>query len=211
MRLTAKSVWKVKGIIMNSATLATLTFLTMAAGGGGLGSAAPDLPPLSSLVPGCTLERAPLGPLVPVGRQDGIWLTCQQVRMLVVHPDNLLGKVDIKTPEQALEFVRFFSSIVTFPVLHGRGCVEIMGESSDGLFYRLDPAVFKRRFLAPVSEATGSEKAKDFTISRVVVCADQGVYQLEEQLAPDGMSFETSRKRLLKSAGSLGIVHVSNH
>ena len=174
----------------------------------------PELPPLSSLVSGCTIEKAALGPLVPVGRKDGLWLNCQQMRVLIVHPDNLLTKVNIRTPQQALEFVRFFSSIRTFDLLHTRGCVEIMGEPSSGLFYEVAPAAFKRRLRPAESDPQGSGDANapaDFVVSRTVVCADQGIYHLTAQLSASGMYFELSRKRLLKRADSIGIVHVSAH
>jgi hypothetical protein len=179
----------------------------------GLAADQSELPPLSSLVSGCAIEKAPLGPVVPVGRKDALWLTCQGVRLLIVHPDNLLTKVTIKTPEQALEFVRFFSSIPTFALLQGRGCVEITSQPTGGMFYEVAPAEFKRRFKAPESEAQGAADggADGFIVSRPVVCGDQSVYQLTEQVSADGMYFELSRKRVLKRADVIGIVHVSEH
>lgn len=159
------------------------------------------------------MERAPLGSRVPVGRTEGLWLTCQGVRILLVHPDNLLGKVQIRDPQKALEFVRFFSSVETFFNVHLGGCVEIVDTSTDDLFYRVEPATFKRYFKRAAAEAqgVGNDDSLSFVVSRAVVCSDQAVYQLTEQVFPDGMYFEISKKRILKRADAVGIVHVAPH
>jgi hypothetical protein len=179
----------------------------------GVAVSASELPPLSSLVSGCAIESAPLGSQVPVGWADGLWLTCQGVRLLVVHPDNLLSKVKIKDGQQALEFVRFFSSVETFVSVHLGGCVEIVDTSSDDLFYRIEPTLFKRYFKRHAAEAQGGGKndSLSFVVSRAVVCSDQAVYQLTEQVFPDGMYFQIDKKRILKRAGTVGVVHVAPH
>jgi ABC-type glycerol-3-phosphate transport system substrate-binding protein len=43
-----------------------------------------------------------------------MFLTCNSVSTLVTDPNNFVGPVRITTPEQALEFVRFFSNPDTY-------------------------------------------------------------------------------------------------
>src|SRR5690349_13209534 len=53
--------------------------------------------------------------------------------------------------------------------------------------------------------------ADGFIVSRPVGCGDQSVYQLTAQVSAEGMYFELSRRRVLKRANAIGIVHVSEH
>jgi hypothetical protein len=136
------------------------------------------------------------------------------MKMLLAHQDNLLGKVKLENPRDALGFVRFFSSRPTSALLHAGGCVEVMsGKSPGGLFYAVEPLVFRRHFKEAQSEVQGSDGRGDlaFITTRAVVCMDQSVYELREQVYSDGMYFELSRKRILKKASQVGIVHVPPH
>jgi hypothetical protein len=173
-----------------------------------------ELPPLSALSSECIVELAPLGPSVPISRSDGIWLSCRGVRVLLAHQDNLVGKVKVDSQSKALEFVRFFSARPTFARLHSGGCVEVSSAPSETqLFYGIDAAVFKRRFREPQAEQQGSagRGGLGFIVSRTVVCLDQRIYELREQVDADGMYFELSRRVLLKKARDVGIHHVPPH
>jgi hypothetical protein len=172
-----------------------------------------ELPPLSALTSKCKLVIAPLGERVPIGQSTGIWLTCNAERFLVVRPENLLSKVDVRTPLQALEFVRFFSARATFGPLQAGGCVEVTDDRRLSFLYQVEPPVF-RKYLKPATvETQGSETRGDlqFVVTRPLVCPDQRVYEISEQLHPNGLYFMFGKELKLKHAKTIGVVHLPAH
>jgi hypothetical protein len=165
--------------------------------------------PLSALMPDCSLSRDAIAEHVPVGRPDALWLTCSGVKFVVVHPDNLVGKVDIRSPNQAVQFVRLFTSLPTFASVRLGGCVELADTGDPSLFYVVEPRTFNRYLKNAQVEQQGQQATKDlsFIIKRPVVCPDQKVYVWEEQVESDGLYFQLSQKVVLKSARNLGITH----
>lgn len=167
------------------------------------------IPSLASLRTECTIARDWLSESVPLARPHAIWLTCGQQRFVVVHPDNLFGKVRISDGKQALEFVRFFTAIPTFGMTQLGGCVEVTDTEDAELFYRVPPTAFRRYLQAPSVEQQGTRAAGDlgFVISRVIVCPDQRIYRVREQVDEDGLYHQISKKLVLKSARTVGVVH----
>ena len=169
------------------------------------------LPELSSLVESCRLDVDELGRSVPLGQDEGIWLTCDGVRFLVVRPENLLGKVRVRSASQALEFVRFFSSRTTFGALHTGGCVEIADGPQRASLYAAEPRLFSKHLRPPRVESYGSLTSPEFVVVRSLVCPDQSVYEVTEQIGDDGMYFLTGKRRVLKSAKTVGVMHLPAH
>src|SRR6266496_4948050 len=59
---------------------------------------------LSSLTDGCRLE------LRTSGKQPMLWLVCRNCRFALLGRESLEGQVTLQTEDQALEFVRLFST-----------------------------------------------------------------------------------------------------
>jgi hypothetical protein len=167
------------------------------------------LPPVTALVDGCTIARDVIGPLVQLHRSDALWLTCNGVRIAIVHPDNLLGKVDIRTTAQALEVLRLFTAIPTVSLVHMGGCVEVTEDGDDRVFYKVSGRTFERLLFKPSVEDNSSVDKKDmsFSVTRPVVCSDQKVYRLREQIDGDGLYTLQSKTVVLKNVRKLGFVH----
>src|SRR5512132_2910647 len=155
--------------------------------------------PLAALIAECSLNRDAIAEQVPLGQPYALWLTCSGVRFVVVHPDNLIGKVDIRSPKEALEFVRLFTSLPTFASVRLGGCVEIADTGDRNLFYIVEPSRFGRYLKRAQVEQQGQQATKDlsFIIKRPVVCPDQKVYVWEEQLESDGLYFQLSKHVVL--------------
>src|ERR1051325_8390421 len=81
-------------------------------------------------------------------RPEGGMLHCGSSDFLVLTPTNLFGHVRVQTPEQALEYVRFFSSAEHYNYFDLGGMVEIIPASkpaadNDG-FNVVSPEVFSK-------------------------------------------------------------------
>jgi hypothetical protein len=165
--------------------------------------------PLSALISGCSLSRGAIAEQVPLGRPDALWLTCAGVKFVVVHPDNLVGKVNIRSPNEALQFVRLFTSLPTFASVRLGGCVELADTGDRSLLYVVESRIFSRYLKNAQVEQQGQQATKDlsFIIKRPVVCPDQKIYLWEEQVESDGMYFQLSKHVVVKSARNLGITH----
>ena len=61
-------------------------------------------------------------------------LRCKGVDFVVTEPNNLVGHVDIETPEQALEYARFFTAPESNDLFSLGGLTEIMPGYDEGDF-----------------------------------------------------------------------------
>jgi len=158
---------------------------------------------LSSLNPSCKLEKRWVG-TVPV-LTWGIWLQCNGVDMLVVHPWNLISKVRIDSADEALEFVRFFSSEETFASVQLGGLLEVgkVNEWCPSLRAALD----QTGSLLPKVEAHEGRGDARYYVTRVVVAYDQKVYEITETLRKDGFYSELRRVTILEDVRKLGCLH----
>lgn len=176
--------------------------------------------PLSSLQPSCRIWKRWVGSamLLPWGA----WLECGETGVLLTHPWNLLGNVDIRTPEQALEYVRFFSSKDSYQLFQLEGLVEIRRETSEKDWGQdiIARTGLKDRFHPPqvreITETTtcvdrlGKEKPcerKVFFIKRIVLLYDQNIYEIEEAVRQDGFYSVPSRHLLIKDVERFGFLH----
>lgn len=160
---------------------------------------------LSSLDPSCRLERRWFG-TVPMLAWS-IWLRCGSVDMLIVHPWNLISKVRIGSADQALEFVRLFSSEDNFALVQLGGLLEV-GEVNTWcptLRATLGP---KRSVLPKVEAHEGSDDAR-YYVTRLVVAYDQKVYEITETVRRDGFYNELKRATVMRDIRKLGCLHDS--
>jgi hypothetical protein len=177
---------------------------------------------LSSLRAGCQLTREVLRIPVPMGHWHGMWLTCHGERFLVLGPLSLLGQVEIRTPEQALEFVRCFSSYATFDLTGMEGTVEVVPD--DGTvdardFLAVDRQVFAEHLTRPEARSVpqqpmepralalrGSQQLT-FWVTRTIKDPGGAIYSVAEQVDDDGYYYEASRQPLLTvgEAEALGL------
>jgi hypothetical protein len=180
--------------------------------------------PLTSLQPPCRIWKRWVGSsmLLPWGA----WLGCGGRPVLLTHPWNLLGKVDIRTSEQALEYVRFFSSGESYPLFQLEGLIEIRPETSEQDWGQDIVKTLKlgEAFHAPkvreISEDTscvdeqGREhpcRRKVFYVNRIVLLFDQNVYEIEEEVRQDGFYSVPSKRRLIEDVSRFGILHQGPH
>lgn len=175
---------------------------------------------LASLRSECSLGKEWVGSVYQL--PWGAWLECGGESMLVTHPLNLLGKVNIRTPDQALEFVRLFSSGETYAMFDLEGMLEIRPETAKEdwgqnvmKMFKLDkgyekPSVEVHTQKVPClgEEARGEEcSSKVFSIKRLVVFYDQNIYQITESLREDGFYLEVDRKIVVEDIERFGLMH----
>lgn len=165
-----------------------------------------DLPPLSSLVSDCTLTEDWMATAVPLHRPISVWLVCGSVRMIVVHPENLIGKVTIRNQEQALELLRFFTSDKTSRQFRYGGCVEITDDPQLKHLIVIPRNAFRRYLRPPVSEVGGVGAARSFVWTRSLICPDQRIYSLREEVLQSGYIEQLSKEVLIKSGRTVGVV-----
>lgn len=175
--------------------------------------------PLTSIVD-CSLRTKWIGiwPLMP----QGVMLTCQQSEFLVLQPNNLVGHVRIDTPHDALEYVRFFTSPDTYEFFDLEGMVEVIeGDpaAADATFNVVSPGLFRKHFTRAAVRKVGDHPCKqgvtlacgnEYEIKRVVVLADQRVYEVVETVFESGFYALNSKRILLKDAAKVGILHLGN-
>ncbi|MGH2397336.1 MAG: hypothetical protein ACRDFW_10180 [bacterium] len=177
--------------------------------------------PLGLLPPECRLTKRWIGSVFEL--PWGVWLDCGGSAFLVVHPLNLLGHVTIKTPEQALEFVRFFSNRESHDLFLLDNMVEVLparhvAEKSG--FNELDPEVFAKHFQKAVvrklPRAQPAQKGQsvvgipvsEFEVRRVVVLPDHKIYEIVEVVSENGFYQILSRDVVFNDATKLGIWHI---
>jgi hypothetical protein len=91
----------------------------------------------SYLLPGCRLERT-------AGEEwNRLWLNCGRGPHLLSEPSSLAWHVEVRTPEQALELVRLFTSYDGCERLPQAGWIEVVPGEKDG-WLRLDAETFAR-------------------------------------------------------------------
>ena len=153
---------------------------------------------------------------------EGVMLTCEHSEFLVLQPNNLLGHVRIDTPDEALAYVRVFTSPETYAFFDLEGMVEIVeGDttSADATFNMVSPRVFKKRFQPARVREVDQHQCKpgvtfacgrEYEIRRVVVLLDQRVYEVIESVYESGFYALVSKRLLLKDASKVGVLHFGN-
>ena len=153
---------------------------------------------------------------------EGVMLTCNCAETLVLQPNNLLGHVRITTGDEALAYVRFFTSPDTYRFFQMQGMVELVEgdpDDADAPFNVVEPKVFRRRLRRAQVRQTdvrecraGVELAcgKEFEIKRTVVLLDQRVYEVTEYVYESGFYVFLSKRLLLKDASKIGVIHVGD-
>jgi hypothetical protein len=172
--------------------------LVLSCGVGSASSVYPDeSPTVTSLQPGCRLEFRKGTRPDPL-----LWLACGDCSFVLVGRASLEGQVKIRTAEQALEFVRLFTSAQTWYL-----GTELMVEVTPGPrpirpWFVVSEAEFTKCCLAPKVEVSGySDENPWFDIQRTIVdYRDYAVYALTETVGPDGR-LGTGEKRLLNRDG----------
>ena len=172
---------------------------------------------LESLKLDCRLEKRWLGvvPALPWG----VFLRCGPTSFLVTHPQNLLLQVKIQTPDQALEFVRFFSNVESYDLFELGGMVEVLPRNGPdpGNFNELDASIFAKHFRPAVarllkssrplgaSQEEGCCRGREFEVKRVVLLPDETVREIVEVVSEEGFYSSISREILFKNSNSVGL------
>ena len=174
--------------------------------------------PLSSLKEGCRIEKSWIGlDSLPWGA----WLFCGEGQpVLIVEPLSLLGKVEIGSEEQALEFIRFFSSppnhelfrlnglaeFSTDPGYWGQNIVQVLGLGAEFHLPKITTTT-SNRLCIDEQAAQRTCTLTTFAIRRVAVFFDGNVYDVLEELTEDG-SYELREKQLLvRQISRFGLHH----
>jgi hypothetical protein len=184
---------------------------------------ATGIPTLTTLQKGCAIEREWLG-LVPA-LPAGLWLRCGESGVLLAHPRNLIGKVNIETAEEALEFVRYFSSPDTYAFFELGGMVELVSSRSARAakgqrFNIVEHDLFERHLTSAVARFAGDlewtgegesarvcRRCRSFEITRSVIFPDQRVYEITETVFQNGF-YSLAEKRLICSGQEIGIYFI---
>jgi hypothetical protein len=151
----------------------------------------------------------------------GAWLDCDGLPILIREPLNLLGHVNVRSPEAALEFVRFFTAPETYELFDLNGMVELRRDDAHWGGDIVEALGLQEVFFEPiVTEAARkgicidergrhSEcKEKIFAIRRIVVTYDQNVYRVTEEVDQDGFYSLLSQEQLLEDVSKFGILHL---
>lgn len=168
----------------------------------------------------CSLRKAWIGlwPRFP----EGVVLECANIEFVVLQQNNLLGHVHIVTPEDALEYARLFTSPETFKFFDMNGMVELVegnSRSPDAAFNVIAPSVFRKHFRRarvievndrPCKEDLAFACGKEFRITRVVVLADQHIYEVTESVYESGFYSLISKHLLFKDASRVGVLHLGD-
>jgi hypothetical protein len=171
------------------------------------------IPPLSSLDAGCRLRDQYVG--LPGVLREALVMRCGNAEFVVREPDNMIGHVHIRTPAQALEFVRFFSSPDSYGYFSLGGMVEVVPSTDEGEFNGVPPAVFARYFKpASVTEHDSScrfdgalDCGRCFEIERPVVLLDKRVLEFGQWVCESGLTLDLERKVVIENAETIGILH----
>ena len=157
----------------------------------------PETLVLSSLTPGCRLA-------VRSSERPGpdVWLVCQNSRFLVLGRQNLEGQVIIKTPQQALEFVRLFTTPDTWYLSRMDQMVEVTaGRRPEKERFVVSEERFAACCVLPTVDTVRSlADGGEFTVRRTVVERDYRVFAIKEIVRERG-SVTVSEKTLLNVDG----------
>ena len=158
--------------------LAAIVFATVMTGGSLRG-----MPPLSSLNAKCSFSTSALGLT-----RKMLMLQCGGRPVRIVAPQSMTGNVKIVDERAALEFVRFFSTRMTFAFVLNNGFVEVGDEHSEldsHLFFVMTrPAPW---FTLPkVTKFVGEFGDTQFEVKRLMLSVDGNVYKTTETVTTDG-------------------------
>jgi hypothetical protein len=167
---------------------------------------------LSSLSSECALElfNTPSDPV----RYEAIFLVCGREKTLIVSPENLYGKVKIKSPAQALEYVRWFTNPRTYRYFDLAGMVELVEGTSGpaAAFNVVAKDVFASQLVKPraLETTTWEGKKREFIVQRTVVFLDQSVCEVTEQVGVEGGYYLANKRVILSDATKIGVVHLGD-
>lgn len=171
-------------------------------------TAAPVLPKSPKLSNGCTsFAVRTISP-----SEEGLFVHCGETDFRIYHPKNLQGHTLITSGEEALRFVRFFTSRQTFFLFGLSGDVEILPRD-----HSPDPCCYSARkkssaLATPeVQQFDDPLEGKVFLIVRNIIGLDQAVYQVRERVTEFGNYDRKARKLIVRDASQLGIVHIGEH
>jgi hypothetical protein len=144
--------------------------------------------------------------------------------MLVTHPRNLLGKVRIRSKEEAIEFVRFFSSPYRHEMFDLDGLFEVTSSEEDwgqniikltGLGDRFHPPDVTPRThegFCYDREGTFHEcTITEYSIRRLAAFYDNNLYAVHEVVTSDGFYTLNSKELLLDDLSRFGLLHLPPH
>ena len=156
---------------------------------------------------GCFIEDTAGHGLYPV---HSISINCGcDFPVRVVHPSNLTGIVNIRTAEEALGYVRYFTNLHTWDAFVLAGAVEVRPES-DGAdaeqYVVVRDRDFRRLSRAKASRYEGTD-GPYFVVERSVVQIDQRVYTIREWVYSDGRYEVRDKKIVVRRATDIGITH----
>ncbi len=160
---------------------------------------------LSCLQPACHLERRWMG-IVPTFPW-GAWLVCGDSSMLVVHPWNLIDNVSVTNLEQALEYVRLFTSYHTFGMFHLNGALEVRSGDAEWLEVLAKSSSVARLFHDPEVAQSGLPGTREFRIRRIIVNYDQELMEVTELVRENGFYSIESQELILQDIRELGFIH----
>jgi hypothetical protein len=146
--------------------------------------------------------------------KQAVVLDCGCRPVVITGPASLQGLVQISNADQALEFVRFFSTWEKSTLFEMGGMVEIAGfgaggRTTDGRFLvpEIYEPLFGQKFVrARVREETGP-LVRQFAVTRTVVEGHGRVLEIEEVVSASGNYSVRSRTILLDNAMSIGITN----
>jgi hypothetical protein len=160
------------------------------------------------LAPSCRLS------VIADQQVRNVAVDCGCGKFIIIKPDNLAGHVSIKSPADALAYVRFFTSPDSYRYFDVDSSVEVRpvpDERSRTSFNAVPRKLFDA---AGLSDAT----AKEFTygdvfgylVTRCVVRHDQRIYLVNEFVRPNGAYRVLSEHVLLNNAADIGILHIGD-
>ncbi len=153
-------------------------------------------PALSTLDKACTIRQT-TGP-----EWRRLWLDCGCGPVRILGAESLALHVDIKKPEQAMEFVRFFSSRAACDQVPEPVWVEVEMSQVDGWF-TLSRERFGRYCERPsASRDVDTEDGPSYRIKRCLMSSQDGsLYMVEQSVAANGFVVDVDRRLVLRSAG----------
>lgn len=173
---------------------------------------------LSPLVSDCTVQKSWSGlAQLPAAA----WLVCGKGKpMLLTGPLNLLGKVQIRSAVQALQFIRFFSSPATHQLFSLDGMLELSASDDSPTRKLADILQDQGRFHEPrIRRQTRNSFCVDsharqipctrttYTIERLAVFYDGSVYDLTETVGEDGAYRLVTKDLVLEDVARFGFEH----
>jgi hypothetical protein len=169
---------------------------------GASGTSLLEVPKLTSLRGDCKLE-------LRSGRKPRpmLWLACKSCSFVLLGRASLEGHVRIQTPEQALEFVRLFSTPNTWYLSRLERMVEVTaGKRPDRFRFVVSERQFSECCIPPAATlaASSSSGVKWFEVRRTVVEEDYQVFAITEVVDSDGNYTITDKSPLSIPGKELG-------